>query len=491
MEQNFHFSIVKIDIPYSLMDSNAPSINDISSNIMAWARFCCESFKEKANPPSVDYFLRHFLNDPFRALGAILVAVVDQSFAAANDNNDLLEGKSLRLDDGSVIIGTVRIFYREIWKFGEKAKICGIGEVCTAKAYRRQGVSNALMKHALSLIERSEMKFNAVILHASPWIRPFYAKLGFISMNTSWKRLRYPTSNRKLASYLDDNFHSSPFMIDRINFSTLSRELSFLRNFSSCNRHCHSRLFGPVISNSEYYANWVSSEASTGTGISLGVFQKRREKTSLPSLSSSSIEEDALELISFITAKMYHGALQLHDYGCGPDAHTHADIAASAFTSASTAGSMRVIHLLAMMKCANDALNPSISTSISNSEEGEEEEAKAGGDFHFDVPLSIFYELKASYASAKTATLNEVDDEILRWLSAAEAEAEAEAQGETLTDRGWMMYAVKSPQGEVDVEVKVEVKVVGSSTDVVSDNGNGNDNDNGNGDFTFWPIDHF
>eukprot|EP00536_Pseudo-nitzschia_multiseries_P019529 jgi/Psemu1/61200/gm1.61200_g len=48
--------------------------------IRPWSKFCADVFSYKANPPSANYFYRHYANDPFKESKRFRVETTMQRF---------------------------------------------------------------------------------------------------------------------------------------------------------------------------------------------------------------------------------------------------------------------------------------------------------------------------------------------------------------------------------------------------------------------------
>lgn len=205
-----------------------------------WCKFCQISFSEKSNPPTKEYFLNHFNNDP--------KSDVDLIFIALNENNE--------------IIGTVRLFDREIYQFNSisrsnsKIRLAGIGEVCTKREYRRLGLSRKLLSHALTQAESLGYQYS--FLHAAPWIQALYHENGFrstlittIQTKLPVDLLRATTSSSNVMSSLSCQCHSidvNDYVLDILHF----------------NHSFQSKFNGALVTEEDYVRKWLRCEASKG-----------------------------------------------------------------------------------------------------------------------------------------------------------------------------------------------------------------------------------
>ncbi|MCL2517919.1 MAG: GNAT family N-acetyltransferase [Oscillospiraceae bacterium] len=95
----------------------------------AWVQLCADGFGQ---PPTE--FHDHFVNDPYADYDGVFVAC-----------------------DGDKMVSTVRVFRREIYLNGQKVKMGGIGEVCTLKEYRKQGLSSELLRMSIDYMNNNDM----------------------------------------------------------------------------------------------------------------------------------------------------------------------------------------------------------------------------------------------------------------------------------------------------------------------------------------------
>lgn len=117
------------------------------SELEAWFDHCATVF----TGASRQYFKNHWINDPWRDLNTIFVAL---------DNNR--------------IVSTIRVFKRKIYLCGETIAMGGIGEVSTLKEYRKQGLSSKLLAMALEYMKNSNINISMLFGN-----EPIYSKNGF------------------------------------------------------------------------------------------------------------------------------------------------------------------------------------------------------------------------------------------------------------------------------------------------------------------------
>ena len=127
-----------------------------------WTKFCATVFSYKLlNPPSEEYFYRHYVNDPN-----------NHSNSNSNENSSKNSGHHghhslirVAVDTKNQIVASCRIVLRtistgrrrhnqeeddEVFNLNRNLNCGGIGEVCTDITHRRRGLSTILLK--LSLI---------------------------------------------------------------------------------------------------------------------------------------------------------------------------------------------------------------------------------------------------------------------------------------------------------------------------------------------------
>jgi predicted GNAT family N-acyltransferase len=143
-------------------------LND--DEIEAWTEFCAQTFSyKKPAPPPADYFARHYYNDPQRDASLIRVAV----FTPKNE-----------------IVASCRVFLRSISSASSPSSamtalpVGGIGEVCTAEAHRRRGLSAELLQDAVACMKAMNLRIS--ILHSAPSFFPVYQNAGYVCSTSHW-----------------------------------------------------------------------------------------------------------------------------------------------------------------------------------------------------------------------------------------------------------------------------------------------------------------
>ena len=165
------------------------------------------------------YFKNHWINDPWRDLESILVAV-----------------------DEEKIVSTVRIFHRKIYLNEQIVEMGGIGEVSTKPEYQCMGLSTKLF--SLVTKRMQELGVKVSMLSAAPEKIGYYNKLG-------WERIPRFFNVSSIKSKDDFNFSIRP-----VNFNTDIPQISLIYNVYS------KKLNGTVVrDNDNYWINWVKTEA--------------------------------------------------------------------------------------------------------------------------------------------------------------------------------------------------------------------------------------
>ena len=180
------------------------------SEFKEWTAFCGCIF-----PVGEAYFIRHFMNDPYRDINGIFIA-----------------------KDPTGIVSSVRVFTRYLRIKDNVIKVGGIGEVCTKPSHRGQGLSTKLLTMAIDYMEKQDMPLSRL----STGNTHHYEKLGWFSLRFCHKVYRL----RK--SVLPEHYsvvQSSPVDMDAV--KSLFEE--------------HAYKLCPVyVRNDEYYDKWVRSE---------------------------------------------------------------------------------------------------------------------------------------------------------------------------------------------------------------------------------------
>lgn len=165
------------------------------------------------------YFKNHWINDPWRDLESILIAV-----------------------DEEKIVSTVRIFHRKIYLNGQVVEMGGIGEVSTKPEYQGRGLSTKLFSLVAKRMQEIGVKVS--MLGAAPEKIGFYNKLG-------WESIPRCFNVSSIKSKDDFNFSIRP-----INFNTDIPQINAIHMVYS------EKFNGTVVrDNEKYWSNWVKTEA--------------------------------------------------------------------------------------------------------------------------------------------------------------------------------------------------------------------------------------
>ncbi|ADQ45019.1 GCN5-related N-acetyltransferase [Caldicellulosiruptor kronotskyensis 2002] len=200
------------------------------SELEKWFYHCASVFGENQNLDFwLDYFKRHYFNDPFRDINSIFVAA-----------------------DGSSIASTVRLFYRKIYFHGEEITVGGIGEVSTKHEYRGMGLASKLLCMAVDTMRKKRLCIS--ILFAS--LHNFYGKFGYKVLPREFCLVDRDTFQKYYESKTTQIGE-----IKEINLSDNNVEIiDEIYNLYSTNFN------GPVVRNREYWLGWVKLEPKTSLG---------------------------------------------------------------------------------------------------------------------------------------------------------------------------------------------------------------------------------
>ena len=253
--------------------------------IRAWSEFCASVFSYKKNPPSADYFYRHYANDPTtKAPGSsklIRVAIFEGSMVAS-----------------------CRVFLKEISTGNKQQKgpnsfvSGGIGEVCTDINHRRRGISKKLLENAIAIMEdRSEVQVSS--LHAAPTFFPLYESLGYSApplsnpfganrwstVNLNWK----PNCNKELAQ------NNPGIQIRPAQFPTDTKVLQQLHT-----KYSEDRLVGCILRSEEYWNEYLSKELEG----SLHVLE-----------SNASTDSNEQQIVSWLSLNGHADSFSVQEFG--------------------------------------------------------------------------------------------------------------------------------------------------------------------------------
>lgn len=190
------------------------------SEIDAWLDHCMIVFnKGEYSEGYRNYFRNHLMNDPWRNLDDILIAV-----------------------DGDRIVSTVRIFNRKVYMFGAKLRMGGIGEVSTQPSYERIGLSSALLHLAIKKMEENGVHIS--MLGAS--VVDFYQRLGWQNYG---RRLIWAT--------VPTPFEQSGLIVRPVRWEPEEKQ-ALMQLYA----HYSKKWNGPIVrDHPDYWKNWVTCEA--------------------------------------------------------------------------------------------------------------------------------------------------------------------------------------------------------------------------------------
>lgn len=185
------------------------------SEIERWAAHCDGVF---ATTPE-GYFLRHFQLDPFAEVKAIFIA------------EDETCGE---------IAATVRVFIREVYLYGHKVPMGGIGEVSTKEAYRRQGLSGKLLTMAKDYMRSENIPISTLFAGACRF--PHYRRQGYEVAPLAFVHLR---------------IHDAAPLAGTLRPATLADAPAL----SAIHAQFSKRLQGLVVRNEAYWQSWVFGQS--------------------------------------------------------------------------------------------------------------------------------------------------------------------------------------------------------------------------------------
>jgi predicted acetyltransferase len=175
-----------------------------------------------------EYFEAHYYNDPWKDINSIFVAV----------------------DDGK-LIGTVRVFKREIYYNNQILKMGGIGEVCVLKSRRGEGIPTILMEMAIGYMKDND--YDVSLLGTDK--HGYYERFGYEKKPFNYKHI-------KVDGRLSNDYH-----IQDINEHYLDEIHELHHNFSK-------QLNGPIVRNSnDYYNKWFMHEMNKQTSANVIIDQ--------------------------------------------------------------------------------------------------------------------------------------------------------------------------------------------------------------------------
>jgi predicted GNAT family N-acyltransferase len=229
--------------------------------IRKWANFCASCFSYKPNPPSAEYFERHYYNDPHRGhVSLIRVAVVVKAGSSKSGDFE---------SDNEEIVASCRIFQRDIADGSSAAggsiiRAGGIGEVCTSSDHRRRGLSKELLQDCLEIMSNKNMNMAVSFLHAAPAFFPVYQSAGYVGTTSRWSKV--PILHPQLlsssavtctdATAALDGKGTDGYRVRLANFPNDTHQLKTLhRSMVS-----HHGFAGCIIRSTEYWNEYLSQE---------------------------------------------------------------------------------------------------------------------------------------------------------------------------------------------------------------------------------------
>uniref|UniRef100_A0A6B2LAW5 N-acetyltransferase domain-containing protein n=1 Tax=Arcella intermedia TaxID=1963864 RepID=A0A6B2LAW5_9EUKA len=165
------------------------------------------------------YFVRHWQADPHRNINGIFVCTRN-----------------------SEIVGTLRVFHREVYIAGKNRKMGGLGEVSTHKEFRRRGIASKLLKMALCYMEENGMEISMLSGDQS-----IYTGVGYKKIECAF--LRTVVS-------IDKPSPQGPYNITKTKFTDLSAiQKEQIQSIYNANLK-----YGGLVRTPEYWESWVAAE---------------------------------------------------------------------------------------------------------------------------------------------------------------------------------------------------------------------------------------
>lgn len=213
----------------------------LPEELETWADFCARVFSYKPNPPSVEYFRRHFVNDPDQGSTSLIrVAVYHRS------------------DGGSqAIVSSCRIFLRTL-SLGNLTEndnqttvlAGGIGEVCTDPLHRLKGLSKALLRNAIAIMKERQLQVS--LLHAAPPFFPVYESCGYRCSKSYWMDVDVDVTKLPQSDFTSGG--------KRVRRAQFPQDTDCLQRIHQ--QFSEQRLAGCIIRSKEYWNRYLSGEFS-------------------------------------------------------------------------------------------------------------------------------------------------------------------------------------------------------------------------------------
>lgn len=223
------------------------------SELEAWFDHCATVF----TGASRQYFKNHWINDPWRDLNTIFVAL---------DNNK--------------IVSTIRIFKRQIYLCGEAVTMGGIGEVSTLKDYRKQGLSSRLLAMALEYMKNSNITVSMLFGN-----EPLYSKNGY-------EVIKSYSISAELCQY------NGLYNIEDFN---PTEHLSHIKNLY---HEFNSKYNGSIVRDDDFYwSNWFITEAKN-------CFVAKNKAGDIIAYMSVRLEDNIMVVYDFATKEGYENIFE-------------------------------------------------------------------------------------------------------------------------------------------------------------------------------------
>jgi predicted GNAT family N-acyltransferase len=241
-------------------------LND--DEIDAWTEFCAQTFSyKKPSPPPASYFARHYYNDPQRDSSLIRVAVTLEN----------------------AIVASCRVFLRSIsWASSSEVHTLpagGIGEVCTAEAHRRRGLSAELLQDAVACMKAMNLRIS--LLHSAPSFFPVYQNAGFACSTSQWS---VATVNKEaLATGMDHG---------NVRAASLPNDTQQLMSIHQW--YSEQRFVGCIQRSREYWEQYLAQELEG----SLWVIQQDNGSA------------DAPAILGWLSLRQRGDRYQVREFGC-------------------------------------------------------------------------------------------------------------------------------------------------------------------------------
>lgn len=215
--------------------------------VIEWSKFCTSVFAYKSNPPSEEYFQRHYFNDPDREHPSLIRVATYKGTIVA----------SCRLFIRKISTGTVSA--NSTSAANNKFIIAGgIGEVCTDIQHRKRGLSKVLVQNVINIIKEKKT-IQVSLLHAGETFFPVYQKIGnYLNSTSHWSTITInQTSN--LLQYVTNthtaNTSTAKYFIREAIFPQDVNNLWMLHQ-----KFSEERFTGCIIRSEEYWTNYLSKE---------------------------------------------------------------------------------------------------------------------------------------------------------------------------------------------------------------------------------------